>query len=221
MVGTNFFVSRTNPDGNTEQVALANVDGDIVLATGLIKPTDASSGYSKGCIFLDTDATSGSVMFLNEGSKTSANFNPFATEIAAGDLAITGTLTTTDGMTSSGSTGTGIGYATGAGGAVTQITTRSTGVTLNKLAGTITTDTTSLAAEGTADFIVTNTTVAIGDVVVVSVQSGSNSGGTIVSVSTVAAGSFTVRVHNGNVAAGTAETGAIKINFAVIKAVSA
>jgi len=37
----------------------------------------------------------------------------------------------------------------------------------------------------------------------------------------VAAGSFTIRVHNGNVAAGTAETGAIKINFAVLKAVSA
>ena len=63
--------------------------------------------------------------------------------------------------------------------------------------------------------------IAVGDVVVVAIQSGSNGGGTIVSVSTVAAGSFTIRVHNGNVAAGTAETGAILINFAVIKAVSA
>ena len=115
----------------------------------------------------------------------------------------------------------GIGYQTGEGGAVTQITSRTTGVTLSKLAGTITTHTASLAAEGTADFTVTNTLVAIGDVVVVSVQSGSNGGGTIVSVSTVAAGSFAIRVHNGNVAAGTAETGAIIINFAVIKAVSA
>jgi len=115
----------------------------------------------------------------------------------------------------------GIGYATGAGGAVTQITSRVTGVTLNNVAGTITTDVTSLAAEGTADFVVTNSSVAIGDTVVVSIQSGSNGGGTIVSVSTVTAGSFTVRVHNGNADLGTAETGAIKINFAVIKAVSA
>lgn len=118
-------------------------------------------------------------------------------------------------------TGGGIGYGTGAGGAVTQITSRTTGVTLSKLTGAITTDTTSLAAEASADFVVTNTTVAATDVVVVSIKSGSNGGGTIVSVAAVAAGSFTIRVHNGNVAAGTAETGAIVINFAVIKAVAA
>lgn len=136
--------------------------------------------------------------------------------------AITATsLAATAGITSSGATGAGVGYAAGAGGVVVQITNRSTGVTLSKLSGKITTDTTSLAAEASADFIVTNTAVALGDVPVVAIQSGSNGGGTIVSVSTVTAGSFTIRVHNGNVAAGTAETGAIIINFAVIKAVAA
>jgi len=133
----------------------------------------------------------------------------------------TGTSFAATGAITSSSNSAGIGYATGAGGAVTQSTSRTTGVTLSKVTGTITTNNASLAAEGTADFIVTNTTVALGDVVVVSIQSGSNSGGTIVSVSTVAADSFTIRVHNGNAASGTAETGAIKINFAVIKAVSA
>ena len=118
-------------------------------------------------------------------------------------------------------TGGGLWYTTGAWGAVTQGTNRSTWVTISKLSWTITTDTTPLAAEWTADFIVTNTTVAIWDVVVVAIQSWSNSGWTIVSVSTVAAGSFTIRVHNWNVASGTAETWAILINFAVIKAVSA
>ena len=106
------------------------------------------------------------------------------------------------------------------GGAVTQITNRSTGVELNKPCGTITTHNASLAAEASASFVVTNSTVAATDVVVVSIKSGSNGGGTIVSVSAVAAGSFTIRVHNGNVAAGTAETGAIAINFAVIKSVA-
>lgn len=129
-------------------------------------------------------------------------------------------IVTGKGITSS-SSSAGIGYATGAGSTVTQITNRSTGVTINAISGAITTDTTSLAAEGTADFVVTNSAVEIGDVVIVSVRSGTNSGGTIVSVTGVAAGSFTIRVHNGNVAAGTAETGAIIINFAVIKAVSA
>lgn len=117
---------------------------------------------------------------------------------------------------------TGIGYKTGVavGGTVTQLTNRTTGVTLNKLTGAITTHNAALNAELTADFVVTNTTVAADDVVVVSVKSGSNGGGTIVSVTAVAAGSFTIRVHNGNAAAGTAETGAIVINFAVIKSSS-
>ena len=119
------------------------------------------------------------------------------------------------------SPGDGFGYATGTGGAVTQATNRTTGVTLNKLSGAITTNSTSLAAEASADFVVTNSMVNIGDVPVVSIRSGAVGAGTIVSVSAVANGSFTVRVHNGNVAAGTAETGAIVINFAVIKAVSA
>ena len=113
----------------------------------------------------------------------------------------------------------GIGYAKARsiGGSVTQITSRATGVTLSKLSGSIQTDTTSLAAEASADFVVTNTLVEIGDVVAVSVRSGAVAVGTIVSVTAVAAGSFTIRVHNGNVAAGTAETGAIIINFVVLK----
>lgn len=114
-----------------------------------------------------------------------------------------------------------IGYVTGAGGAVTQITSRATGVTLSKLTGAITTDTTSLAAEVTATFTVTNTKVALGDVVTVAQRSGANGGNTNVYVSAVAAGSFNITVANNNAAGGTAETGAIIINFAVIKAVSA
>lgn len=113
-----------------------------------------------------------------------------------------------------------LGYAVGAGGTVIQITSRSTGVTLSKLSGTIQTDTTSLGSELSATFIVTNTLVAIGDVVILSIRSGSNSGNTAVNVVTVAAGSFSIMVSNNTAAGGTAETGAIIINFAVIKAVT-
>lgn len=113
------------------------------------------------------------------------------------------------------------GYATGAGGSVTQATNRTTGVTVNALSGQITTNTASLAAEAAAEFTVTNSKVAVGDVVVVSQQSGSNGGNTDVFVSTVADGSFKIKVANNNAAAGTAETGAIIINFAVVKAVAA
>ena len=77
------------------------------------------------------------------------------------------------------------------------------------------------AAEASAVFVVTNNTVAIGDVVVCSIRSGSVALNTQVEVTAVAAGSFSITVINNNVAAGTAETGAIIINFAVIKAVTA
>lgn len=115
----------------------------------------------------------------------------------------------------------GVGYTTGAGGAVTQTTNRSTGVTVNAICGAITTDTTSLAAEASAAFTVTNSAVAVGDVVVASIRSGANGGNTAVTVTTVADGSFQLRVSNNNAAAGTAETGAIIINFAIIKATNA
>lgn len=115
----------------------------------------------------------------------------------------------------------GIGFITGAGAAVTQITDRSTAVVINNSCGAITTDPTSLAAEAAAEFTVTNSTVAITDVVVVSIRSGSNGGATAVSVSTVAAGSFKLKLINNNAAGGTAETGALIINFVVLKAVAA
>lgn len=111
----------------------------------------------------------------------------------------------------------GVGYAVGDGSTVTQITNRSTGVTINALTGTITTDTTSLAAEASAVFVVTNNKVAIGDVPVVAIRSGMVALNTRATVTAVAAGSFSITVVNGNVAAGTAETGAIVINFAIIK----
>lgn len=118
------------------------------------------------------------------------------------------------------SAGAKIGYSR-AGGAVTQATNRTTGVTVNALSGQITTNNASLAAEASAVFVVTNSAVAIGDVVVISQQSGSNSGNTDVVVTVVTNGTFSIMVANNNVAAGTAETGAIIINFAVIKAVAA
>lgn len=113
----------------------------------------------------------------------------------------------------------GIGYGTGAGASVTQITSRSTGVTVNAVCGKITTDTTSLAAGAEATFVVTNSAVAVGDCVVVCARSGQTAGTSVPVVSAVAAGSFSITLTN--LHASTADTGAMIINFAVIKAVSA
>lgn len=114
-----------------------------------------------------------------------------------------------------------IGYSTGAGLAVTQATNRTTGVTINAVSGTITTNNASLGPELSAKFTVTNSAVDIGDVILLSQQSGAVGVMTTVEVVAVAAGSFDIAVMNGNAAGGVAETGAILINFIVLKAVSA
>lgn len=109
----------------------------------------------------------------------------------------------------------GLGYTRGAGGAVTQITSRATGVTLNSLCGQITTDSTSLAAGAEAAFVVTNSRVKATDVVVACAASGQTSTTSVVHVTAVADGSFTLQLTN--LAGATADTGAMVINFAVIK----
>lgn len=101
-----------------------------------------------------------------------------------------------------------------AGGAtVTQATNRTTGVTINAISGQITTNNASLAAETTAVFTVTNNNVFADDVIILTIAGGSNGGNTLVSVNSVSAGSFVIQVGNNNAAGGTAETGAIQINF--------
>lgn len=131
------------------------------------------------------------------------------------DTIITGQL-----LSSGGAASGGIGYATGAGASVTQATNRTTAVTINAPCGLITTNGTSLAAEAAASFTVNNSAVNVGDVVVVSQRSGAVGVMTDVVVIAVAAGSFTLAVMNGNASGGTAETGAILINFAVIRGVT-
>jgi len=52
-----------------------------------------------------------------------------------------------------------LGYASGAGGSVTQITSKNTAVTLNKICGSIATSNSALAAGATATFIMNNTLI--------------------------------------------------------------
>lgn len=144
--------------------------------------------------------------------------------LVAGTLGVTGAITgpnvaVTAGLTSSGPTGAGIGYATGAGTTVTQSSSYTNGVTINTLCGEIITAGGTITPQTSASFTVTNSTVAIGDVVLVAIRSGSLSDGTIVAVKTVAAGSFAIRIFNASTS--TNETAGFGINFAVLKAVTA
>ena len=111
----------------------------------------------------------------------------------------------------------GIGYPSGSGGAVTQATSKSTGVTLNTPTGVITMDDAALGAGAEVNFTVTNSSVAATDTIVLSIQSGGTPGEYLCGVTTVAAGSFQVALAN--LSASSAED-AVVINYAVIKGVN-
>lgn len=114
--------------------------------------------------------------------------------------------------------GDGVGYATGAGGTVTQATSKSTGVTLNKACGQITMNNASLAADSAVSFVLTNSKIAATDVVRVCVQSGATLLAYLAQVDAVAAGSCTISLRN---LSARALGEAVVLNFAIIKGVSA
>lgn len=111
----------------------------------------------------------------------------------------------------------GVGYGTGSGGTVTQLTSKSTGVTLNKTNGQIVTSSSNMAAGATEIFTVTNSTVAATDTIIIHRASGGTNDRYRVGIDAVAAGSFVVVIQNYS---GGALAQALTLNFAVIKAVT-
>jgi hypothetical protein len=111
-----------------------------------------------------------------------------------------------------------IGYTTGAGGTVTQNTSKSTGVTLNKTTGEITMNNAALNAQESVAFTLTNSTIAATDVVVVSIKSGATSNAYIAGVGKVSAGSCEITLFNTQTAGSLSE--AVVLSFAVIKGVT-
>ena len=105
-----------------------------------------------------------------------------------------------------------LGYSTDAQGAVTQLTSKSTGVTLNRSCGQITMNNAALAATTNVTFTLTNSLIGVKDVLVLNVYGGT-SGSYNVWVSGLAEGSATITVRN--ITAGSLSE-AIVINYAII-----
>ncbi len=106
-----------------------------------------------------------------------------------------------------------LGYTAAAQGAVTQATSKSTAVTLNKSAGQITMNNAQLNATTNVTFTLNNSVVSANDVVVLSVSSGATAGAYNCWVSGKGAGTVSITVRNisgGNLSE------AVVINFAVI-----
>ena len=111
----------------------------------------------------------------------------------------------------------GLGYGAGAGGTVTQATSKSTAVTLNKPTGKITLNGASLAAATIVSFTLTNTLIAATDTLIINHQSVGTLGAYTINAA-CAAGSATISIRN-NTAGALAE--AIVLNFNLVKGVTA
>jgi hypothetical protein len=111
----------------------------------------------------------------------------------------------------------GIGYATGAGGTVDQATSKSTGVTLNKVSGKITLNAAALADSTTVAFTFTNSAIAATDTISLNIASGATSGAYIFGVEAVAAGSCRIFIRN---MSGGSLSESVVFNFNVLKGVT-
>lgn len=89
-----------------------------------------------------------------------------------------------------------LGYGAGTGAAVTQTTSKSNAVTLNRISGQITLSTASLASATFVVFTLTNSTIQSYDTPIVSILSGGTLGDYAVRVAAVGTGSASIAVKN-------------------------
>jgi hypothetical protein len=108
----------------------------------------------------------------------------------------------------------GIGPGAANGGTVTQATSKSTGVTLDKVAGQVTMHNAALADATTVSFTLTNSQIEATDLIVVNHVSAGTGGAYVVSANTLAAGSARISVRN---LSGGSLSEAIVLGFVVIK----
>ena len=173
------------------------------------------TGSGAGTAAISIDSSQNVTAAANLTVTGTSTFTGNAT--ASGTLSVTGNTSVTGNLSVTGNAlavAGAIGYGTGAGGSVTQLTSRTTGVTLNKPTGAITMFTAAGSATA-ATFTVTNSYVAATDTMSVNQKSGTNLYNFIVTA--VAAGSFNITFYT---TGGTASDAPV-INFNVIKGVTA
>ena len=113
-----------------------------------------------------------------------------------------------------------IGYSAAAQGTVTQLTDKSTAVTLNKSAGRITMNNAALAGNTAVSFTLNNSLISANDTIIVcisSVTTGSTAGAYTSYVSNMTTGSASLTLRN---LSGTSYSEAVVINFSVIHCLS-
>lgn len=221
--------SFTSIAGTSETITSTSANALVVGPNGTTNPTlkvDCSpasaisglsiSGGATGNNFVDLQAISSdadeNLRFSSKGSGSQLSFRVGTT---------TALLANSSGVFAglplfTASTG-GLGYSAGAGGTVTQITSKSTGVTLNAPTGQITMHNAALAAGATVAFTLTNSSIAATDVIIVNIKSGATVGAYLASVDVVGGGNCGISLRN---LSGGSLGEAVVLQFAVIKGVN-
>lgn len=198
------------------EVGLGVIGG--IAATTTIKSSAGTVGAPS--IYLSTDTTSGLYRVAANEIGIAISGSQVGSWASTG-LAVTGAISATTSILSSGAT-SGIGYTTGAGGTVAQGagSGKATGVTLAKVCGTITMDGASLAADTTVTFLLTMTgfTLNATDQFVLSHISVGTFGAYILNARYASATTMNIDVHNATPGA-LAE--AIVIQYSLIRSVAA
>lgn len=202
---TKTYKGRTvSGTGDPEDVAVATLKTDLALVKG-----DVGLG--------NVDNTSDANKPISTAEQTALNLKanlssptlvtPVIGAATGTSLAVTGAIT---------SSGGGVGYTTGAGGTVTQATSRTTGVTLNKLCGNITMFSAAQAANALVTFTLTNSFIEATDFLLVQHRSATNGGAWVFST-VCGVGSATISIRNQTTASITEAT---PLRFTIIKGVT-
>jgi hypothetical protein len=195
----------TTPIGSATAVLRMVIDEDGRVAIGGSNVNPACLLHlisTTGEYFTTTVSSAGAVTFDAVGASAGFNFSD--------PIACTGAIR---------SSGTGgVGYSTGAGGTVTQATSKTTGVTLNKTTGTITMHGAAMTYNTKVSFTLTNSTIAATDFVLVQHESAGTVG-YYSCTATPAAGSAVITVYLEGFTAGSLSE-AIVLRFVVIKSVN-
>jgi hypothetical protein len=203
-LGTPSALVGTNITGTAAGLTAGNVTTNANL-TGAI--TSVGNATSLGS-FTSANLASALTDETGTGANVFANTPTLVTPVIG---AATGTsLAVTGSLRSSGTAG--VGYSTGAGGVVIQGTSRTTGVTINKITGQIT----LFSAAGTTSattFTVTNSTVATTDAIILTQHTGTDLYDLMVTKTTLGSFDITFRTTGGTT------TEQPIFNFAVIKGV--
>lgn len=203
LTGKTLNLASNTLTGTLAEFNTACSDGDFLTNNGSATLTNKS-------INLATNTITGTLAQFNTAC-SDADFASLAGSETLSNKTISGNgpIKTTS--------SSGIGYATGAGAAVTQTTNRTTAVTINNICGQITTVSATASAGAFVTFTVNNTAVQATDTVIANLAGGGLTGKYILTVTDVTTNSFKIQTYTPAAVIGSE---ALVINFSVIKSVN-